>query len=156
MIHTLYQYSLYLVLLVAPVVFIILFFVSAPYGKHSRPGWGIMMNNRLAWIIMESPAVFIFLAVFLSYNNDPTNYILLFLWELHYLYRTFYFPMKIKSTKKSFPVSIMSSAIFFNIINGFINAYAVTHLSLIVNTSEPTVLQFTVGILLFLTGFTCV
>jgi protein-S-isoprenylcysteine O-methyltransferase Ste14 len=151
--QTLYQYSVYLVLIVAPIVFITLLFVSAPYGKHSRSGWGIMMNNRLAWIIMESPAVFVFLIVFLFYNTHPNNYLFLFLWELHYSYRTFYFPSKIKSTKKSFPVSIMSSAIFFNIINGFINAYAVTHLALIDDFTKIDVLQFAIAIVIFFIGF---
>ena len=30
-------------------VFILLFFVSAPYGQHIRKGWGPNINNKLGW-----------------------------------------------------------------------------------------------------------
>ena len=38
-------------------VFILLFFVSAPYGQHIRKGWGPNLNNKLGWFIMEIPTV---------------------------------------------------------------------------------------------------
>ena len=38
------------------VVFIALFFVAAPYGRHARKGWGYQVGNKLGWVLMEAPA----------------------------------------------------------------------------------------------------
>ncbi|MHA1460030.1 MAG: hypothetical protein ACTSO8_00975 [Promethearchaeota archaeon] len=46
-------------------VFILLFFVSAPYGQHVRKGWGPNLNNKLGWFLMEIPTVVIFLLLYL-------------------------------------------------------------------------------------------
>ena len=48
----------------AVVTFVALQWVTAPYGRHGRPGWGPSISSRLAWIVMESPAVFFFLAIY--------------------------------------------------------------------------------------------
>jgi heme/copper-type cytochrome/quinol oxidase subunit 2 len=46
-------------------VFILLFFVAAPYGQHIRKGWGPNINNKLGWFIMEVPTVIIYLLLYL-------------------------------------------------------------------------------------------
>ena len=43
--------------LVGAITFIYLFFVSAPYGRHIRKGWGKNISARAGWVIMESPCV---------------------------------------------------------------------------------------------------
>ena len=30
----------------------VLVFVSAPYGRHARKGWGPSLDNRLGWMLM--------------------------------------------------------------------------------------------------------
>lgn len=42
---------------IALLLFPILLKVTAPYGRHSKTSWGLMINNRLAWIIMELPSL---------------------------------------------------------------------------------------------------
>ena len=37
----------------AVVVFVMLFFITAPYGRHVRRGWGPDLGSRLAWVVME-------------------------------------------------------------------------------------------------------
>ena len=41
----------------AVVVFVALFFVTAPYGRHLRAGWGPMLPARLGWMVMEATGV---------------------------------------------------------------------------------------------------
>ena len=47
-------------LAVAAGIFVTLFFVRAPYGRHLRRGWGPLIPNLFGWVIMESPAVWTF------------------------------------------------------------------------------------------------
>merc|ERR1711991_244294 len=42
---------------VSPLVFVLLFFVTAPWGRHEEgtsSWWGIRIHPRLAWLVMES------------------------------------------------------------------------------------------------------
>lgn len=32
------------------------FFITTPYGRYSREGWGFGVNARLAWLLQESPS----------------------------------------------------------------------------------------------------
>ena len=80
--------------ILAVIVFIALFFVKAGYGIFQNKNWGISINNRLGWIIMECPVFFVMLYLWIT-GNEPFNPILLtffLLFELHYFQRTFIFP----------------------------------------------------------------
>ena len=44
---------------VGVITFVYLFFISAPYGRHIRKGWGRNISARAGWVIMESPCVII-------------------------------------------------------------------------------------------------
>ena len=39
-----------------------LFFVTAPYGRHVRRGWGPSIKNKVGWVVMEAPAALVFAA----------------------------------------------------------------------------------------------
>ena len=47
------------------VIFIVLLYVTAPYGRHSRRDWGFNIPNRLGWILMELPSLLVFALAFL-------------------------------------------------------------------------------------------
>ena len=40
-------------------VFVALLFISAPYGRHTRAGWGPKISGTAGWVIMELPAVIV-------------------------------------------------------------------------------------------------
>lgn len=104
-------------------VFIALYFVKAGYGMFRTASWGISINNKLAWVLMESPVFFIMLALW-AYSGTDTAipvFIFLLLFLLHYFQRSFVFPFLLKG-KSRMPVAIMAMGIVFNLLNGIMQA----------------------------------
>lgn len=133
-------------------VFLLLFIVRAPYGRHIRAGWGPVLENRLGWFIMESPAVLVFGVIVLAYAKlNLTAILLLLMWELHYCHRAFIYPWTLKKGKKM-PWSIVLMAIVFNTTNGYLNGWSIA--------SQPDKYavdwigspQFIIGVLVFFAG----
>jgi len=106
-------------------VFILLLFVTAPYGRHSRKDWGPTIPNRLAWIIMELPSLVIFILAFLLGPNgiQPLTWIFFALYVFHYGNRSILWPLRTKTTGKQMPLVIALMAVCFNLVNGFTNGY---------------------------------
>ena len=103
-------------------VFCLLFFVSAPYGRMSRPGWGPQIPTRLAWLIMELPAV-LSIAVFWALAGYPTHLgglCLLGMWEIHYINRTFIYPLRTKTSGKKTPFIIAMMGAVTNVGVGYL------------------------------------
>jgi 3-oxo-5-alpha-steroid 4-dehydrogenase 1 len=114
----------------AAVTALALLLVSAPYGRHVRAGWGPTVPNRLGWILMELPASAGFLAFYLlgEHRAEPAPLVLLGLWQLHYVHRTFIFPFRLRDDGKRMPALIVALAIVFNTPNAYANAVWVSHL----------------------------
>ncbi len=112
------------------VTFLVLQFVTAPYGRHARAGWGPTVSNRLGWMVMESPAALGFLAVYALGANAlaPAPLALAALWLAHYLHRAFIYPFRLRSAKKPMPASVAGMAITFNLINAYLNARWISQL----------------------------
>ena len=62
--YQVYTIVLYAFLGVAVITFISLFFITAPYGRHTKKGWGPLINNTAAWVVMEVPASLLFFLYF--------------------------------------------------------------------------------------------
>ena len=108
---------------VAIVSFFSQFKVAAPYGRYAPSGLIRTIDSKLGWVIMESPAVFVFAASFLlgKYTQSLTALVFLVMWETHYIQRTFIYPFTLRIKDKRMPFTILVSAFFFNIINGALN-----------------------------------
>ncbi|MCA0932938.1 DUF1295 domain-containing protein [Lutimonas saemankumensis] len=132
--------------------FLLLQFVTAPYGRHAKSGWGPQISNKAGWIIMEAPSFLVILYFFLTSDQSTFASMLSILWLLHYFNRTFIFPFRIRTKGKQMPVIIVASAIFFNLINAGLNGYFLAHFESYSNSSF-TEWTFFLGILLFLGGF---
>ena len=54
-----HSFNLYLIVMsaIAVVVFVSLYFVDAGYGKFYNKKWGPTVNNKLGWVLMESPVL---------------------------------------------------------------------------------------------------
>ncbi|MDH4125180.1 MAG: DUF1295 domain-containing protein [Gammaproteobacteria bacterium] len=142
------------VLVAAGLTCIALFFVTAPYGRHVRSGWGPTIPAKFGWIVMESPAVLLFLKVYLAGDNAVQIVPLCFLclWQFHYVYRTFIYPFRLRHTTNRMPWAIVCMALGFNSINAYINARWISHFG---NYAESWLASpaFLFGLALFLAGW---
>jgi protein-S-isoprenylcysteine O-methyltransferase Ste14 len=112
------------IIVTAVLVFLILIFVPAPYGRHARSGWGPTLPNRLGWILMEAPASLVFFGVYLTgpHHASLTPLLLLALWQIHYVHRSFIYPWSLKTQGKRSPWLTVAMAVLFNSINAYVNA----------------------------------
>lgn len=150
--HTLLIYGGFLS---AAFVFCFLLFFTAPYGRHVRAGWGPTVPNHIGWILMETPAVLSILYFCLGTRRHGLQavWVLLGIWQIHYLYRTYIFPFLIQSRGKRMPLLIVLSGMGFNVFNGYLNG---RHLAWSADNypfawlGDP---RFLVGMCLFVCGF---
>ena len=124
---SIYNFSVTLIFCLAGVVFLLLFFISAPYGKFLRKGWGPSVKSKWAWMIMEapSPVLMIFFFILAPIRKSLPQIIFIFVWLAHYIHRTFIYPFTQSGSNKSYPVMLAGMAFIFNCFNGFINGYGV-------------------------------
>lgn len=133
--------------------FIYLFFESAPYGRHVKNGWGILIPARLGWIVMESPSVLLMIGYALIVKDQLViiHKIFLLIWLTHYIHRTFIYPFVMQITNPKMPISIAFSAFFFNIVNVSIQAFGIFYFTQYSDSwiSSPI---FIAGLSIFLIG----
>ena len=132
----------------------ILWWVSAPYGRFTREGWGPTLPSRRAWMLMESPSAVGFLSVYLlgRHRLETVPLVLLAIWQSHYLHRAFVFPLRMREGGARMPWVVAGMGFFFNCLNAWLNAgwisdagrYDITWLT------GP---RFVVGLALFAAGF---
>jgi len=135
-------------------LFPLLLKVRAPYGRHTSTGWGPMIDNHWGWFWMEVPALLTFplLAIFGPEEKDALSWILITLWGIHYANRVLIFPFRLKTKGKKMPLLIAISAIFFNVMNGFVNGY---YIGFVHGKSENVMAIWVIlGVVIFFTGFT--
>jgi len=138
---------------IAVPVFILLFFVTAPYGRHTKKTWGPLINNKLGWFIMEFFLLVIFFYFILTGENEQSlvNMIIIGLITLHYLDRSLLFPFRIKTKGKKMPVAIMFMALGFNLSNGYLFGYYLGNFK-VYTMDWLTTPQFIIGSIVFVTG----
>ena len=114
------NFNIFLIVMavIALVVFVSLFFVDAGYGKFYDRKWGPAVNNRLGWILMESPVFIAMLVLWLCSDrrDDVVRLVFLLLFELHYFQRSFVFPFRLRG-KSMMPLSIILMGVVFNVLN---------------------------------------
>jgi len=135
-------------------VFVLLFFVAAPYGRHIRKGWGLTIDNRLAWVLMEAPSPIVFALCFiLGGVTNAISIVFLVLWEAHYLHRAFIYPFGLRGAARRMPLVIMAFGFLFNIMNGYLNGRWLFTLSGGYADAWMSDPRFIIGATLFVIGF---
>lgn len=126
---------------------------TAPYGRHTTEKWGPMIDNKLGWFLMEF-FVLVVLYFFLLMGGVKINVasgIMIGLFSFHYLNRSVFFPLRIKTKGKKMPLVIMLSAMGFNMMNGFLLGYYFGNFATYTMDwlTDP---RFIIGLVIFLTG----
>ena len=123
---TQYELFLFVMTILAVIVFIALQFVDAGYGITIDKKWGVAINNKVAWFCMETP-VFILMTVLclcsrrmISFNLSTSfvPLIIFLFFQTHYLRRSLIFPFLLKG-KSTMPVTVMLMGVLFNLCNAF-------------------------------------
>ena len=150
----LYHWGLIGVFISAALTFPALFFITAPYGRHSRPGWGPVLPARLGWIIMEIPSPLCFALLYFQGDNTgaPAAIILFCLYMAHYTYRAIVYPFQMRGSGKTKPLLTVAMAILFNVFNGSLNGWAISALAPHLDAAWLTDPRFILGVVLFVTG----
>jgi len=109
----------------AVILFPLLLKVRAPYGRHASGKWGPLIDNRAGWFIMELPSLLLITMLFFGGNRSGISVIWVFfgLWFIHYFNRIFIFPFRTRTKGKRIPLLVVLLALFFNLVNGFLNGY---------------------------------
>src|SRR5690554_1211086 len=134
-------------------VFIILNFITAPYGRHTKTTWGPLIDNKLGWFIMEFFLLVVLFYFILTGINEQSivNIIITGLITIHYLDRSIIFPIRIQTKGKKMPLLIMIFALRFNLSNGFLFGYYLGNFK-VYTLNWLTTPQFIIGTLIFITG----
>jgi 3-oxo-5-alpha-steroid 4-dehydrogenase 1 len=142
-------------LLLAVIVFVALFFVTAPYGRHARRGFGPLLPASFGWLAMEAVSAAAFAACFAvgPFNRDPAAWVFFALWEIHYVHRAFIYPWMLHEDGRRMPLGVVAMAVVFNSVNGFINGRWLFGLSGAYGASWLADPRFVAGLVLFVAGF---
>jgi protein-S-isoprenylcysteine O-methyltransferase Ste14 len=150
-----YNITLVAWLVLSPIIGIALLFIVAPYGRHMRSGWGLALDSKVGWIVMEavSPLIFALSFVMGKAPVSITSIAFLALWEAHYIHRAFIYPFSLKSSNEKMPLSVILSGIFFNLMNASLNGYWVFTLSGGYTNQWLADPRFIIGAAVFVSGF---
>lgn len=141
--------------IIAVIVFIALYFVTAGYGVFYNKKWGPSIPNKIGWVLMESPVfiAMILLCVFSERSTNVVCLIFLILFEIHYFQRSFIFPFLIRG-KSVMPLSVILMGVVFNTLNALMQGGWIFYVAPenMYEISWLTTPQFIIGTLIFFVG----
>ncbi len=123
--RTLFPYLLAAWTALAAIAFVALLLRPAPYGRYASRGGRRSIPARWGWLVMESPAVVLFVALWAAGRHAiaPAPLAFLFLWLVHYLHRALVYPARMgERGERPMPLEIVASAFAFQLVNVYLNA----------------------------------
>lgn len=140
---------------VAAIVFGLLFFVTAPYGRFVRSGWGPTVGRTAGWVLMEAPSALLMILFFCTGNRTDNLPAIVFLliWQAHYLHRAFVYPFQLRGREKRMTLVTVLLGVVFNAGNTYLNGRALFALTPLRDTSWLWDPRFLLGLSIFVIGF---
>lgn len=136
------------------VVFVMLRYQTAPYGRYSRFSsrwWGPNIPAKAAWVIQEFPSLF--WPLFFLIMMPPESFFgifILVLFFIHYFQRTFIFALNIRSNNPTRFIPFVL-AFFFCFLNGYAQS-AFLAKYFIFNKNAQHIVFFILGFIIFALG----
>jgi 3-oxo-5-alpha-steroid 4-dehydrogenase 1 len=134
------------------------FFVKTPYGRFADARFGISLDPRLGWFLMELPATLAFYATYFQGPNrfEPFPLFVLFVWTCHYANRGFLMPALMRVPKgqtSGFGLMVVLTGWVVTSLHGYLNARWVTTFHAEPGAAWFTDPRFLVGVTLYYVGF---
>jgi 3-oxo-5-alpha-steroid 4-dehydrogenase 1 len=145
----------YVWLAAAICTFVLLFFKTAPYGRHMKRDGGPTIKSRSGWVVMEAVSFFLMLYLYLTGNRrgDRTALVFLGMWLMHYAYRSFLFSPLKRGKEDRIPFVIVAASLLFNGVNAYLNGRYLFYLSPVYTIQWLAGIRFVSGAALFFAGF---
>ncbi len=134
------------------------FVMDTPYGRFGSVKWGIRLNPKWGWFLMELPATLAFFPIFFLGKNcfETVPLILCFIWFVHYGNRGFLFPLSMRvhpDAKKTFNILVVSIGMLVTAIHGYLNARYFSEISTQYTIDWLSDPRFIIGIIIYYYGF---
>ncbi len=133
-------------------------FVASPYGRFASDQYGINLNPKLGWWLMEIPATVVFVWFYAQGPQalELTPLVLGAIWMIHYGNRGWFFPLSIrvaKDKRSSFSVMVMAMGMFVTSIHAYLNATFFTEYAPHLTNAWLGDPRFLVGVVIYYCGF---
>jgi 3-oxo-5-alpha-steroid 4-dehydrogenase 1 len=102
-------------------------FMKTPYGRFGSDSFGMRLDPRLGWLLMELPATLSFMYFYFRGRNafDFVPLVFLAVWTIHYANRGFIFPLKMRvdpGHRRSFNLIVVMIGWIVTSLHGYLNA----------------------------------
>ena len=136
-------------------------FFDSPYGRFASSSFGLNLDPRLGWWLMELPATVVFIGVFAlgSRRTELVPMILGAIWLLHYANRGWFFPLSmrvVKGKRHSFSMTVVGAGWFVTAMHAYLNASFFTEHGAHLTTAWLGDPRFVVGLLVYYSGLALV
>lgn len=133
-------------------------FVIAPYGRFASERFGVSLDPRLGWLLMEVPAPLTFLYFFLRgpHHDAWAPRVFLLVWLVHYANRAFYFPLSIRAprgSRASFSFMVVAAGWLATSLHGYLNGAYVSTWGAHLTDAWLTDPRFLVGLAVYYASF---
>jgi 3-oxo-5-alpha-steroid 4-dehydrogenase 1 len=152
-----YEIILVIAITIIPINMLFFSHIPTPYGRfYKKDIWGPELDEKIAWCIMESTALLMFLIFYFLYGVNKFGYVQLFflsLWIFHYINRSFIYPFIIMKQKyKKFPLLLVVLGFLYLSMFSYLNAKNISsNPKYTIDWFKTPV--FIIGVIIFFIGF---